>query len=77
MEDKTCVSIVTCRPIARQRPRYKELYVQQFLLSNGSANKDIASQWLSNHHVVTPTDTKTTIALQQRNGVFYVVRAEM
>jgi hypothetical protein len=27
-------------------------------------------------HVVTPTDTNATIALQHRNGVFYAVRAE-
>jgi hypothetical protein len=37
----------------------------------------IAMQWLSSDHVVTPTDTNATIALQQRNGVFNEIRAEM
>jgi hypothetical protein len=37
----------------------------------------VARQWLSSDHVVTPTDRNTTIALQQRNGVFYLVQAEM
>jgi hypothetical protein len=32
----------------------------------------VARKWLSSDHVVTPTDTNTTIALQQRNGVYYV-----
>jgi hypothetical protein len=36
-----------------------------------------ARQWLSNEHVGTPTDTNETIALQERNGVFWSVRAEM
>jgi hypothetical protein len=37
----------------------------------------VARQWLSSYHVGTPTDTKATIALQQRNGVFFAVLAEM
>jgi thermostable 8-oxoguanine DNA glycosylase len=37
----------------------------------------IVRQWLSSDHVVTPTDTNATIALQQRNCVFYALRAEM
>jgi hypothetical protein len=37
----------------------------------------VARKWLSGDHLVTPTDTNATTALQQRNGVFYVVHAEM
>jgi hypothetical protein len=37
----------------------------------------VARQWLSSDHVGTPTDTNATIALQERNGVFCEVRAEM
>jgi hypothetical protein len=37
----------------------------------------VARKWLSSDHMVTPADTNATIALQQRNGVFYAVRAEM
>jgi hypothetical protein len=33
-------------------------------------------QWLGSNHVGTPADTNATIAQQQRNGVFYAVRAE-
>jgi hypothetical protein len=36
----------------------------------------VATLWLSNDHVVT-SNTNVTIALQQRNGVFYAVRAEV
>jgi hypothetical protein len=37
----------------------------------------VARQWLSRNHVGTPTDSNATIALKQRNGVFYIVRASM
>jgi hypothetical protein len=37
----------------------------------------VARQWLSSDHVVTPTDMNATIALQQRNGVFYAVHVEI
>jgi hypothetical protein len=37
----------------------------------------VARQQLNNDHVVTQTNAKATIALQQKNGVFYAVRAEM
>jgi hypothetical protein len=37
----------------------------------------VARQRLNSDHVVTPTDTNATIALQQGNGVFYAVHAEM
>jgi hypothetical protein len=37
----------------------------------------IVRQWLSNDHAVIPKDTSATIALQQRNGVFYAVHAEI
>jgi hypothetical protein len=37
----------------------------------------IARQWVSSNHVGTETDTNATIALQQRNGILYAVRAEM
>jgi hypothetical protein len=37
----------------------------------------VARKWLSSDHVVTPTDTNITIALQQRNRVLYAVHAEM
>jgi hypothetical protein len=37
----------------------------------------VARQWLNRDHFVTPTDTNATVALQQRNGVFYAVCAEM
>jgi hypothetical protein len=37
----------------------------------------VARQLLSNDHMVTPTETNATIALQQRNGVFYAVRDEV
>jgi hypothetical protein len=36
----------------------------------------VALQWLSNDHVATPTDTKATLAQQQKNCVFCAVRAE-
>jgi hypothetical protein len=37
----------------------------------------VARQWLSSDDVVSPTYTDATTALQQRNGVFSAVRAEM
>jgi hypothetical protein len=37
----------------------------------------VASQWLSSHHVGTPTNTNATVAQQQRNDVFYAVLADM
>jgi hypothetical protein len=37
----------------------------------------IARQWLSSDHVVTLIDMNATVALQQSNGIFYLVRAEM
>jgi hypothetical protein len=37
----------------------------------------IARQRPSSNHMGTPTDMNTTIALQQRNGVFCAVRADM
>jgi hypothetical protein len=37
----------------------------------------VARQMLSSNHVGTAIDTNGTIALQQRNGVFCAVRAEM
>jgi hypothetical protein len=37
----------------------------------------IPRQWFSSDHVVTPTDTNATVALQQRSCVFYALRAEM
>jgi hypothetical protein len=37
----------------------------------------VARQWLSSDHVGTPTDTNATIAQQQRNSGFCVVRTEM
>jgi hypothetical protein len=37
----------------------------------------VARQWLSSHPMGTPTDTNTTNAQQQRNGVFCEVCAEM
>jgi hypothetical protein len=39
--------------------------------------KVVARQWLNSDHVVTPADTKATIALQQRNGVFGAFRTEL
>jgi hypothetical protein len=36
----------------------------------------LARQCLSSDHVRTLTDTKATLVLQQRNGVFYPVRTE-
>jgi hypothetical protein len=37
----------------------------------------VASQWLSSDHMGTPIDTDATIVQQQRNEVFYAVRAEI
>jgi hypothetical protein len=37
----------------------------------------ISRQWLSSNRVGTPTDTKATVTLQQRNSIFHVARAEM
>jgi hypothetical protein len=37
----------------------------------------VARQRLSSDHVVTPTDTNPTIALQQRNTAFNAALAEM
>jgi hypothetical protein len=31
------------------------------------------SMWLNRDHMVTPTNTNATVALQQKNGVFYAV----
>jgi hypothetical protein len=70
------IYIVVCRPVARQRPRNKQLYISRcrvMALQTTAATR----QWLSRDHVVTPTDTNATIALKQRNGVFYAVRAEV
>jgi hypothetical protein len=36
--------------------------IRQSLLGNDSANKLIARQWLSSHHVIAATDTPATIA---------------
>jgi hypothetical protein len=37
----------------------------------------VARYWLSSNDVGTPTDTNTTIAQLQRNGVFCAVHSEM
>jgi hypothetical protein len=37
----------------------------------------VARQWLSSDYVGTPTDTNAVMTQQQKNGVFYAVRAEM
>jgi hypothetical protein len=37
----------------------------------------VAGKGLRCDRAVIPTDTNATIALKQRNGVFYAVRAEM
>jgi hypothetical protein len=37
----------------------------------------VAKQWLSSDRVFAESDTNLTIALQQRNGVFHVVRVEI
>jgi hypothetical protein len=37
----------------------------------------VARQWLSSDDVVTPTDKNATTAVQQGNGVFYAVHAEI
>jgi hypothetical protein len=34
---------------------------RQLLLENGSANMPVARQWLSNHHMMSATDTHSTI----------------
>jgi hypothetical protein len=73
-------------------PRTYKTAIQQFenilindhvdpLLGNGHEISNyttaVARQWLSSDHVGTPTNTNTTIAQQQRNGVFCAVHAEM
>jgi hypothetical protein len=37
----------------------------------------VARQWLSGDHVDNPRETNAEISLQQRNGVFCAVPAEM
>jgi hypothetical protein len=37
----------------------------------------VATQWPSRDDVITPADTNATIILQQRNGVFFDVHAEV
>jgi hypothetical protein len=68
-------------------PIYATLWHVELLLGNESETSNyttatamqttiVAWQWLSSDHVGTPTDTNAT-SLQQRNGVFCVVCAEM
>jgi hypothetical protein len=37
----------------------------------------VARKRLNSDHMIAPTDTNVIIALQQRNGVSYAVRAKM
>jgi hypothetical protein len=45
-------------------------------LSNGFKTTAVARKWFRSNRVIIPTDTKATTALQQRNDVFYAVRAD-
>jgi hypothetical protein len=69
-------NIVACRHFTRKRPRNKQLYNSRYEVMT-LQTMDLARQWLSSDHLVTPTDRNTIIALQHRNGVVYVVRAKM
>jgi hypothetical protein len=67
---------VACRPISRQQPLNNQLYNSRCSVM-ALQTTAIPRKWLSSDHMVTPTDTDAIIALQQRNGVFCVVRAKM
>jgi hypothetical protein len=67
---------VACRPVAGKRPGNKQLCNNRCYVM-ALQTTTVARQWQSRDHLGSPTDTKATIAQQQRKGVFCAVRAEM
>jgi hypothetical protein len=67
---------VACRSVARQRQGNQQLYNSRYQVTDLQTTA-VARQWLCRDHVVTSTDMNATIALQQRNCVFYEVRVEI
>jgi hypothetical protein len=58
--------LVWHRPVARQRPRNKQLYNSPCQVT-ALKTTAVARQLLSSDHSVTPSDTNATIALEHRN----------